>query len=201
MNPEEPVNSSVSMKESVRDFLQGNLNRRSFLTRLTALGFTAAAAQNFSQVLAAPKLPASPADGPVSRVQGNGGAILVEQLKRCGVEFIFGNPSSHNGPIFDALIDRKDMHLILGTNENTLTAIADGYGKASGKTPFVTVSRPRLPEHDDSHLQRFQGPDSSHCVCRSDRRSGPRPARQSGDGRSAAGCRTLHPVDLGEQKT
>ncbi len=145
MNPEERVNSSVSMKESVRDFLQGNLNRRSFLTRLTALGFTAAAAQNFSQALAAPKLSASPVDGPVSRVQGNGGAILVEQLKQCGVEFIFGNPSSHNGPLFDALIDRKDMHLILGVNENTLTAIADGYGKASGKTPFVTVSRPGFP--------------------------------------------------------
>ena len=82
MNPEEGVNSSVSMKESVRDFLQGNLNRRSFLTRLTALGFTAVAAQNFSQALAAPKLPAFPVDGPVRRVKGNGGTKVYSSVCR-----------------------------------------------------------------------------------------------------------------------
>ena len=144
MNPQKTAKNPVSMKGSVKDFLQGNLNRRSFLTRLTALGFTATAAQKISQALSLPKIPTS-TSGLARRVRGKGGTILVEQLKQCGVEFIFGNPSSHNGPIFDALIDRKDMHLILGLNENTLTAIADGYGKASGKVPFVTVSRPGFP--------------------------------------------------------
>jgi len=144
MNPKKIAKNSVSMKGSVKDFLQGNLNRRSFLTRLTALGFTATAAQKISKALSLPKIPTS-TSGPVRSIQGNGGTILVEQLKQCGVEFIFGNPSAHNGPIYDALIDRKDMNLILGLNENTLTAIADGYGKASGKVPFVTVSRPGFP--------------------------------------------------------
>lgn len=144
MKPKKTAKNSFSMKESVKDFLQGNLNRRSFLTRLTALGFTATAAQKFSKALSLPKIPAS-TSGPARSVQGNGGTILIEQLKQCGVEFIFGNPSAHNGPIYDALIDRKDMNLILGLNENTLTAIADGYGKASGKVPFVTVSRPGFP--------------------------------------------------------
>ena len=144
MKPKKTAKNSFSIKGSVKDFLQGNLNRRSFLTRLTALGFTATAAQKFSKGLSLPKIPAS-TSGPARSVQGNGGTILIEQLKQCGVEFIFGNPSAHNGPIYDALIDRKDMNLILGLNENTLTAIADGYGKASGKVPFVTVSRPGFP--------------------------------------------------------
>lgn len=71
--------------------------------------------------------------------------MLVEQLQSCGVEYVFANPSGHMGPVFDALIDRPAMQLILALHESVLAAMADGFAKASGRIPFVLVSRPGFP--------------------------------------------------------
>src|SRR2546428_13960090 len=90
---------------------------------------------------------ASAASGsPASQnIKGTGGALLVAQLKASGIEHIFFNPSSGAAPFFDALVDEPKMHLIKALQEGALVAMADGYAKASGKTPFVICARPGFP--------------------------------------------------------
>ncbi|MEE8350415.1 MAG: amidohydrolase family protein, partial [Acidobacteriota bacterium] len=48
------VRDSVQVKGAVKDYLSGEIGRRSFLRRLTALGFTATAAQQYLALAAAP---------------------------------------------------------------------------------------------------------------------------------------------------
>ena len=144
----ETTSDSATVKGPIKDCLLGNVDRRSFLHRLTALGLTATAASQYWELLAAPAT--SSAVGPVgenaiSIMEGTAGEILVEQLKQCGVRFVFFNPSTGDYPIFDALLKRSDMQVIMALQEGVLTAMADGYAKASGKIPFVTCARPGFP--------------------------------------------------------
>ena len=142
------ISDSATVKGPVKDCLLGNVDRRSFLRRLTALGLTVTAASQYWELLAAPA--ASPGVSPVgentiSIVEGTAGEILIEQLKQCGVRFVFFNPSTGDYPIFDALLKRSDMQVIMALQEGVLTSMADGYAKASGKIPFVTCARPGFP--------------------------------------------------------
>ena len=43
----------------------------------------------------------------------NGSQILVEVLKKQGVEYIFGYPGGACMPIFDALVDAPELKIIL----------------------------------------------------------------------------------------
>ncbi len=140
------LTDSTQIKGPVKDFLLGNIGRRTFLNRLTALGLTATAARQYSQLVAAPAGTAAAAGETSSAViEGTAGEIFVEQLKRCGVRFVFFNPSTGDYPVFDALMNRSDMQVVLALQEGVLTAMADGYAKASGKIPFVTCARPGFP--------------------------------------------------------
>ncbi|MFA5389341.1 MAG: biosynthetic-type acetolactate synthase large subunit [Candidatus Omnitrophota bacterium] len=62
----------------------------------------------------------------------NGARILIESLKREGVEVIFGYPGGQVLPIFDALYD-ADMKFILTRHEQGAAHAADGYSRATGK--------------------------------------------------------------------
>ncbi len=142
------ISNFTHVKGPVKDYLTGKIGRRPFLRRLTALGLTATAARQYSELLASPAAspPVSPAgEGSISIVEGTAGELFVEQLSRCGVRFVFFNPSTGDSPIFDALLNRSDMQVILALQEGVLTAMADGYAKASGKIPFVTCARPGFP--------------------------------------------------------
>jgi thiamine pyrophosphate-dependent acetolactate synthase large subunit-like protein len=140
------------MKDLLKDYLDNRISRRQLLSALGALGITAATANSMAQSLA-PFLPAAeggaagaPSASAASRnVQGTGGALLVQQLKASGVGHIFFNPSSGAAPFFDALVDEPNMTLIKALQEGALVAMADGYAKASGKTPFVICARPGFP--------------------------------------------------------
>ena len=142
------ITDSSAIKDPVRDCLLGNIDRRSFLHRLTSLGLTATAASQYWELLAKPTTSSntSPAEkNTVSIVEGTAGEILVEQLKQCGVRFVFFNPATGDYPIFDAMLKRSDMQLIMALQEGVLTSMADGYTKASGQTSFVTCARPGFP--------------------------------------------------------
>ena len=137
------------MKDLIKQYLDSRISRRQLLSGLGTLGITAAAANSVAQSLA-PLLPAAEDGGTegaaASRsVKGTGGALLVAQLKASGVEHIFFNPSSGAAPFFDALVDEPKMQLIKALQEGALVAMADGYAKASGKTPFVICARPGFP--------------------------------------------------------
>jgi len=62
-----------------------------------------------------------------------GAKILIECLKKEGVEVIFGYPGGQVLPIFDALYD-ADMRFILTRHEQGAAHAADGYTRATGRT-------------------------------------------------------------------
>ncbi len=137
------------MKDLIQQYLDRGISRRNFLSGLGAVGMSTVAANSMARSLA----PFQPPAGDVStestpswmrEVRGSGGALLVAQLKAAGVEYVFFSPSNAQVPIYDALVDEPNMHLIEGLNENALIAMANGYAKASGKTPFVLFTRPGL---------------------------------------------------------
>jgi len=70
----------------------------------------------------------------------NGAEIVVEVLKKQGVEYIFGYPGGACMPIFDALVDAPELKIILVRHEQGATHMADGYAKATGKTGVVLVT-------------------------------------------------------------
>lgn len=144
MMAEDETPTASRFKGSVKDYLLGNVSRRAFFTSAVSLGVGVTVAGRMAEALAEPADDLAASAGPgLSRIAtGRGGDICVEQLRSAGVEFIFTNPSTGGAPIFDNLIGRDDMHVIMCPHEGSLTAMADGYAKASGKVAFVSVSRP-----------------------------------------------------------
>ena len=61
-----------------------------------------------------------------------GAQILVECLKREGVETVFGIPGGANLPTFDALY-QSSLKVILTVHEQGAAHMADGYARATGK--------------------------------------------------------------------
>ncbi|MDD4893714.1 MAG: biosynthetic-type acetolactate synthase large subunit [Candidatus Omnitrophica bacterium] len=61
-----------------------------------------------------------------------GAQILLECLKREGVEVMFGYPGGQVLPIFDSLYD-SDIKFILTRHEQAAAHAADGYARATGK--------------------------------------------------------------------
>jgi acetolactate synthase-1/2/3 large subunit len=61
-----------------------------------------------------------------------GAGILLECLKREGVEVMFGYPGGQVLPIFDSLYD-SDIRFILTRHEQGAAHAADGYARATGK--------------------------------------------------------------------
>lgn len=127
--------------------IQAEISRRSMLAGIAAgtvlCGARPAAAQDAAAPSPAPA--EQPADAWARTVSGTGGEILVQQLRASGHRFVFANPSSGHAPIYDALVDAPDLHLIQAPHEGALAAIADGYCRVSGLVPFVLIARPGLP--------------------------------------------------------
>lgn len=69
----------------------------------------------------------------------NAAEVLVECLKRNGVEYIFAYPGGAAIPIFDALVD-SPIKMILCRHEQGATHMADGYARATGKPGVVLVT-------------------------------------------------------------
>lgn len=70
----------------------------------------------------------------------SGGEIIVESLKREGVEFVFGYPGGSVLHIYDALFQQEDVKHILVRHEQGATHAADGYARATGKPGVVLVT-------------------------------------------------------------
>ncbi|MGA1599321.1 MAG: biosynthetic-type acetolactate synthase large subunit [bacterium] len=70
----------------------------------------------------------------------NGAQVVVEALKREGVECIFGYPGGACMPIFDALVDAPELKMVLVRHEQGATHMADGYARTTGKPGVVLVT-------------------------------------------------------------
>jgi len=68
-----------------------------------------------------------------------GAKIMIECLKREGVEYLFGLPGGAILPTFDALYD-SDLKFILVRHEQGAAHMADGYARATGKPGVCLVT-------------------------------------------------------------
>jgi acetolactate synthase-1/2/3 large subunit len=62
----------------------------------------------------------------------NGANILIEALKREGVDVMFGYPGGAIMPVYDALLDSGIKHVLV-RHEQAAALAADGYARVSGK--------------------------------------------------------------------
>lgn len=68
-----------------------------------------------------------------------GADLFVDVLESQGVAYVFGNPGTTELPLLDALTDRSTISYILGLQEASVVAMADGYAQASGRPGFVNL--------------------------------------------------------------
>ena len=68
-----------------------------------------------------------------------GKQALLEMLKAEGVEFIFGNPGTSEGPIIDMLGDYPEFRYILALQESVAVGMGESYARATKKASFVSL--------------------------------------------------------------
>jgi benzoylformate decarboxylase len=83
-----------------------------------------------------PSLTATPIEKVPAR---RGAAVLLEVLRSEGVRYIFGNPGTTELPLIDALLGTPDISYILGLQEASVVAMADGYAQASRQVGFLNL--------------------------------------------------------------
>lgn len=94
---------------------------------------------------------ASPRESP--RV---GGDAVVDALEAGGVEVVFGIPSVHNLPIYDALARRRTIRAVTVRHEQDAAAAADGYSRVSGRVGvFLTSTGPGAANAMGGQLEAF----------------------------------------------
>ena len=108
------------------------------MSRLAQIGLAGPAASAFARTLEAQT--ASPAPGS-GRVLTNmtGGELMAELLIDWNVPYVFGLGGSEEVGFLDALVDRLSLQYVHGLHEGAVMALADGYARASGRTPFVNL--------------------------------------------------------------
>ena len=70
----------------------------------------------------------------------SGASILVESLRRQGVEYVFGYPGGAVLPIYDAIFGDSDIRHILVRHEAGAVHAAEGYARSTGKPGVVLVT-------------------------------------------------------------
>lgn len=70
----------------------------------------------------------------------NGAEILIDALKKEGVNTIFGYPGGVVIPIFDVLYSTPDIRFVLTRHEQGATHAADGYSRSTGKVGVCLVT-------------------------------------------------------------
>jgi len=123
------------LRDVFQQLLSGSISRRQFLNRLGQLGVGAMAATQLADVFAA--VPEPEHDVILNDVTG--GRITCETLKLWGVEYVFGNTGAYEAGFVDALVDFEDIHYVLGLQEGSVMAMADGYARITGRTAFVNI--------------------------------------------------------------
>src|ERR1700683_318810 len=132
----------ADLRDAVRSYLNRGLSRRGFVRTVSAMGFTAAAAEAMLEPLEASERAAEQSTGApaaIANVTGTGGDLAVAQAKAAGAEYLFTNPGSFETGFFDAFTDTPGMQLIMGLHEGIVVSMADGYHRVSRKPAFVNV--------------------------------------------------------------
>ncbi len=69
-----------------------------------------------------------------------GAAILIDALRKEGVDLLFGYPGGMVIPIFDVLAQCDEIDLVLTRHEQAAIHAADGYARATGKVGVCLVT-------------------------------------------------------------
>jgi len=117
------------MKELVDRLLSGSITRRNFIKSMVALGVTAASAGEMFDTAAHAAIPKVAG----RLVKGTGGEVLLETLKDAGIRYIFSANSTGQCPVYDGLVDRPEMRIILATHEAHCISMAQGLELATGE--------------------------------------------------------------------
>ncbi len=70
----------------------------------------------------------------------SGSEMIVESLKKEGVDIIFGYPGGAVIPIFDVLFAEPSIHVVLTRHEQGAVHAADGYARSTGRPGVVLVT-------------------------------------------------------------
>ncbi len=70
----------------------------------------------------------------------NGAELVVEALKKEGVDTIFAYPGGAVIPIFDVLYSEPEIRVVLTRHEQAAVHAADGYSRSTGKTGICLVT-------------------------------------------------------------
>lgn len=70
----------------------------------------------------------------------SGAQIIVEALKKEGIDTVFGYPGGAVIPLFDVLYSTPEINVILTRHEQGAVHAADGYARSTGKTGVVIVT-------------------------------------------------------------
>ena len=68
-----------------------------------------------------------------------GKQALLEMLKAEGVEYIFGNPGTSEGPIIDMLGDYPELRYVLTLQESVAVGMGEAYARSTGRASFVSL--------------------------------------------------------------
>jgi len=120
-----------------KQLLDNKLGRRAFIGTMTAGGMSLAGASALAETLDGPALAAPEAARVVNGLTG--GEALAEFLIDWNVEYVFGLAGSEEVGFLDALVDRKQIKYCTCLHESAAMAMADGYSRATGRTPFVQL--------------------------------------------------------------
>lgn len=71
----------------------------------------------------------------------NGGFILVDALRRNGVDTVYCVPGESYLPVLDALHDTPSIRTIVTRHEGAASNMADAYGKLTGRPGICFVTR------------------------------------------------------------
>jgi thiamine pyrophosphate-dependent acetolactate synthase large subunit-like protein len=128
------------MIDLVGAYLTRGLDRRGFLKGMAAAGFSVAAAESVLSALAPMVEAQEEAPAKSVTMEGTASYLLVQQLKAAGVKHIFYGNGTASASMLDAMAGDNDLHLILGPEENIVTAMASGYALATNNPTFVNVA-------------------------------------------------------------
>src|SRR5687768_18410050 len=66
--------------------------------------------------------------------------VIVDLLADAGVEVVFGLPGGTIAPIFDALLERPEIRVVIAKHEAGAMFAAAGYARTTGKIGVVLVT-------------------------------------------------------------
>ena len=69
----------------------------------------------------------------------SGKQAVLEMLKAEGVEYIFGNPGTSEGPLIDMLGEYPEFKYIMALQESVAVGMGESYARSTQKTAFVSL--------------------------------------------------------------